>query len=93
MWHYSSNRYEIAGAPGAVTVTGSDGMPVQVPQAVLAQAQLGLVQPGPDGTVTVQGSDGQPVQITQAALAASQTSLQTLTGGKKHNTAWNKTLT
>ena len=48
---------------------------------MVAQAQLGLVQPGPDGTVTVQGSDGQPVQIAQAALAATQTPLQSLSGG------------
>ena len=60
-------------------MSDSSGKPVQVLQSVVAQAQLGLVQPGPDGTVTVQGSDGQPVQITQAALAA--------TGGKRSMTA------
>ena len=69
----------VAGGSGAVTVVDSTGKSVKVSQSMVAQAQLGLVQPGPDGTVTVQGSDGQPVQITQAALAA--------TGGKRSMTA------
>ena len=51
-------------------VKGTDGKPVQVPQAVVAQAQLGLVQPGPDGMVSLPGPDGKPVKIPQAALAS-----------------------
>ena len=53
-----------------VTIKGSDGKPIQVPQAVVAQAQLGLVQPSPDGTITLPGPDGKLVKIPQAALAA-----------------------
>ena len=64
-----------------MTIAGSDGKPVVIPPALVAQAQLGQLKPGPDGTVTVQGSDGQPVQIAQAALAATQTPLQSLCGG------------
>ena len=67
----------IAGGSGAVTVVDSTGKLVQVSQSTAAQAQMGLVQPGPDGTVAVQGSDGKPVKISQAALAPTQT------GGKK----------
>ena len=61
---------------------GSDGKAVQVPQAVVAQAQMGLVQPGPDGTITVPGSDGNPVKIPQTALAAATPAvLSNMTGG------------
>ena len=35
---------------------------------MIAQAQLGLVQPGPDGTITVPGPDGKAIKIPQAAL-------------------------
>ena len=66
---------------------GSDGKSVQVPQAVVAQAQLGLVQPGPDGTITVPGSDGKPVKIPQTALAAAAPAvLSNMTGGSILNT-------
>ena len=58
-----------------MTVKGSDGRPVQVSQAMVAQAQMGLVQPGPDGTVTIPGPDGKPVKIAQAALAAAAPSV------------------
>lgn len=53
-----------------VTVEGFDGKPIQISQAMVAEAQLGLEQPGPDGTITIPGSDGKPVKIPQAALAA-----------------------
>ena len=43
---------------------------MQVPQAVVAQAQLGLLQPSPDGTISLPGPDGKLVKIPQAALAA-----------------------
>ena len=43
---------------------------MQVSQAAVAHAQLGLVQPSPDGTVSVPGPDGKLVKIPQAALAA-----------------------
>ena len=48
---------------GPVTIAGSDGNPVQIPQALVAQAQLGQLKPGPDGTITVQGADGKPIKI------------------------------
>ena len=73
---------------------GSDGKSVQVPQAVVAQAQLGLVQPGPDGTITVPGSDGKPVKIPQTALAAAApTVLSNMTGGSIQNTRLYKNIT
>ena len=53
-----------------MTITGSDGKPVQIPQALVAAAQLGQLKPGPDGTVTVQGADGNPMKIPAATLAA-----------------------
>ena len=59
----------IAGS-ATVTIKGSDGKPIQVPQAVVAQAQLGLLQPSPDGTISLPGPDGKLVKIPQAALAA-----------------------
>ena len=55
---------------GPVTIAGSDGNPVQIPQALVAQAQLGQLKPGPDGTITVQGADGKPIKIPAASLAA-----------------------
>ena len=58
--------------PGAVTVTGSDGKPMQIPQALLAQAQMGMVQSGPGATITVQGADGKPMQIPANALPMAQ---------------------
>lgn len=67
---------------GTVTITGSDGTPIQVPQAVVAQAQLGLVHPSPDGTVTIQGADGKHVKIPQSALAASPSVIPNVGGGK-----------
>ena len=63
-----------------VTVKGSDGRSIQVPQSVVAQVQFGLVQPGPDGTVTIQGSDGKPVKIPQSSLASAASSMN-VTGG------------
>ena len=49
---------------------------------MVAQAQLGLVQPSPDGTITVPGSDGKPVKIPAAALAtAAPTMLPTMAAG------------
>ena len=73
---------------------GSDGKAVQVPQAVVAQAQMGLVQPGPDGTITVPGSDGNPVKIPQTALAAATPAvLSNMTGGGSiQNKHFTKTL-
>ena len=73
----------VAGGSGAVTVVDSTGKSVQVSQSMVAQAQLGMVQPNSDGTVTIQGSDGQPVKIPQAAIAA------TPTGGKKNKSVKN----
>ena len=73
----------IPGGSGAVTVVDSTGKSVQVSQSMVAQAQLGMVQPNSDGTVTIQGSDGQPVKIPQAAIAA------TPTGGKKNKSVKN----
>lgn len=65
-----------------MTITGSDGRPVQVPQAVVAQAQVGLVQPSSDGTIIVQGSDGKPVKIPQAAfVTAAPTMLPNMAAG------------
>ena len=73
---------------------GSDGKSVQVPQAVITQAQLGLVQPGPDGTITVPGSDGKPVKIPQTALAAAAPAvLSNMTGGSIQNTRLYKNIT
>ena len=72
--------------PGSATVTvkGFDGKSVQVSQAMVAQAQLGLVQPSSDGTVTLPGPDGKPVKIPQAALAtAAATVIPNLTTGKQ----------
>ena len=67
---------------------------MQVPQAVVAQAQLGLVQPGPDGTITVPGSDGKPVKIPQTALAAAAPAvLSNMTGGSIQNTRLYKNIT
>ena len=58
---------------------------MQVPQAVVAQAQLGLVQPSSDGTVTLPGPDGKPVKIPQAALAtATSTVFPNMTAGKQY---------
>ena len=52
---------------------------------MVAQAQLGLVQPSPDGTITVPGPDGKPVKIPQAALAAAApTMLPNMAAGKSH---------
>ena len=56
-----------------MTIAGSDGKPVVIPPALVAQAQLGQLKPGPDGTVTVQGSDGKPIKIPAATLAATAT--------------------
>ena len=53
-----------------MTIAGSDGKPVVIPPALVAQAQLGQLKPGPDGTVTVQGSDGKPMKIPATTLAA-----------------------
>merc|ERR1719443_66364 len=64
-----------------VTIKGSDGKSVQVSQAMVAQAQLGLVQPSSDGTVTLPGPDGKPVKIPQAALATAASSLPSITAG------------
>ena len=58
--------------PGAVTVTGSDGKPMQIPQALVAQAQMGMVHPGPGATITVQGADGKPMQIPSNVLPMAQ---------------------
>ena len=67
---------------------------MQVPQAVVAQAQLGLVQPGPDGTITVPGSDGKPVKIPQTALAAAAPAVLSNTpGGSIQNTRLYKNIT
>lgn len=77
-------KIKIAGAVATVTVAGSDGIPVQIPQAIVAQAQLGLIQPGPDGTVTVPGSDGKPIKIPQAALAAAPSALSNIAGGNTY---------
>ena len=77
-----------------MTLKGSDGKSVQVPQAVITQAQLGLVQPGPDGTITVPGSDGKPVKIPQTALAAAAPAvLSNMTGGSIQNTRLYKNIT
>ena len=52
---------------------------------MVAQAQLGLVQPSPDGTITVPGSDGKPVKIPAAALVtAAPTMLPNMAAGKSH---------
>ena len=68
-----------------MTIKGSDGKPIQVPQAVVAQAQLGLVQPSADGTVTLPGPDGKLVKIPQAALAtAASTVIPNMTAGKQY---------
>ena len=56
---------------------------MQVPQAVIAQAQLGMLTPSPDGTITIQGSDGNPVKIPQAALASAPAVLPQMAGGIK----------
>ena len=91
--HYSNKdikdrnelKTQLSGA-ATVTLKGSDGKSVQVPQAVITQAQLGLVQPGPDGTITVPGSDGKPVKISQTALAAAAPAvLSNMTGGSIQN--------
>ena len=66
-----------------MTIQGSGGQPVQVSQSVLAQAQMGLLQPSPDGTITVQGSDGKPVKVPQAAIASAPSVLPNLSGGKE----------
>ena len=66
---YKQTILPISGA-ATVTIKGTDGTPMQVPQAMVAQAQLGLVQPSPDGTITLPGPDGKLVKIPQAALAA-----------------------
>ena len=63
-------------------MTGSNGQAVQVSQAVIAQAQLGLLNPNSDGTVTVQGSDGKPVKIPQTALASAPSVLPNLGGNR-----------
>ena len=71
--------------PGSATVTvkGFDGKSVQVSQAMVAQAQLGLVQPSADGTITLPGPDGKPVKIPQAALAtAASTVIPNMATGK-----------
>ena len=70
-----------------MTIRGSDGRPVQVPQAVVAQAQLGLVQPGPDGSVTVPGPDGKAIKIPQSALMSAATSVLP-NGGGMHETTF-----
>ena len=68
-----------------MTIKGSDGKPIQVSQAMVAQAQMGLVQPSADGTVTLPGPNGMPVKIPQAALAtAAATVIPNLTTGKQH---------
>ena len=79
---FSSQLYGIyiSGA-GTITVPGPGGKPVQVPQAMVAQAQLGMLQPSADGTVTIQGSDGRPVKIPQAALANAPSALPHMPGG------------
>ena len=71
--------------PGSATVTvkGFDGKSVQVSQAMVAQAQLGLVQPSSDGTVTLPGPDGKPIKIPQAALATAASSLPSITAGNR----------
>ena len=52
---------------------------------MVAQAQLGLVQPSLDGTVTLPGPDGKPVKIPQAALAAAAPSvIPNMTAGKPY---------
>ena len=53
---------------GLLTITSSDGRAVQVPQSLIAQAQLGLLQTAPDGTVSVPGPDGEPVKIPASTL-------------------------
>ena len=70
-------------ASATVTIKGSDGKPIQVSQAMVAQAQLGLVQPSADGTVTLPGPDGKPVKIPQAALATAASSLPSITAGNQ----------
>ena len=79
-----NQKYVNIEIPGSATVTikGSDGKSVQVSQAMVAQAQLGLVQPSADGTVTLPGPDGKPVKIPQAALATAASSLPSMTAGK-----------
>ena len=66
--HSKKHKYHISDS-AVVTIQGSDGKSVQVSQAVVAQAQLGIVQPGPDGMITVPGTDGKPVKIPPATLA------------------------
>ena len=52
---------------------------------MVAQAQLGLVQPSADGTVTLPGPDGKLVKIPQAALAtATSTVIPNMTAGKPY---------
>ena len=67
MWHNPKLNLSVI---GPVTIAGSDGKPVVIPPALVAQAQLGQLKPDPDGTVTVQGSDGKPMKIPAATLAA-----------------------
>ena len=52
-----------------------------MPQAVIAQAQLGMLAPSSDGTITIQGSDGNPVKIPQAALASAPSLVPQMAGG------------
>ena len=66
-----------------MTIAGSDGKPVVIPPALVAQAQLGQLKPGPDGTVTVQGSDGKPVKIPATTLAATAAA-SVVPAGRQH---------
>ena len=50
---------------------------------MVAQAQMGMLQPSADGTVTIQGSDGKPVKIPQAALASAPAVLPQMAAGIK----------
>ena len=63
-----------------MTIAGSDGQPLQIPQALIAQAQLGQLKPGPDGTITVPGADGKPMKIPAATLAATAAATNVPTG-------------
>ena len=66
-----------------MTIAGSDGKPVVIPPALVAQAQLGQLKPGPDGTVTVQGSDGKPMKIPATTLAATAAA-SVVPAGRQH---------
>merc|ERR1712061_983879 len=58
---------------GTITIQGSDGNPVRIPQAALTSAPSVLPQlTGGAGTITVPGPGGRPVQVPQAMVAQAQ---------------------